>query len=84
MINSVKNISLDPELNKKVMDIVMKRAIAGGKLKGGISQLIEESLSFFMQNLNVCSQCGYPFYSPPDTLIDRCPNCGHLNHIKHS
>ena len=25
-------------------------------------------------------QCGYLFYSPPDAIIDKCPNCGHIKH----
>ena len=84
MINSVGNITLDPEINKKLMEVALARAVSSGKVRGSISAIMEEALSIYLDGMVTCSQCGYLFYSPPDALLDKCPNCGHIKHVKHS
>jgi len=81
---SVHNVTLSIDVASGLMENATWRAIARGNMKGNFSDIVEEAVRMYLKGMVRCTKCGFPFYSPPDSLIDSCPNCKHINHIKRS
>lgn len=83
-ITIVRNVTIDRELDMVLRKIIAERMVSCGAARGIVSDLLEEALKLYLSGMVHCTHCGYPFYSPQDVLVDTCPNCGKVIHIRRS